>query len=30
VALLYLAAQPGATVGLERFFAFLGCPENLG
>ena len=30
VALLYLAAQPGATVGLKRFFAFLGCPENLG
>ena len=30
VALLYLAAQPGATVGLERFFSFLGGPENLG
>ena len=30
VALLYLAAQPGAVAGLERFFAFLGCPENLG
>ena len=30
VALLYLAAQPGAIAGLERFFAFLGCSENLG
>ena len=30
VALLYLVAQPGATAGLERFFAFLGGPENLG
>ena len=30
VALLYLAAQPGAVAGLERFFAFLGCSENLG
>ncbi len=30
VALLYLVAQPGAIAGLERFFAFLGCSENLG
>ena len=30
VALLYLAAQPGAIARLERFFAFLGGPENLG
>ena len=30
VALLRLLAQPGAAAELERFFAFLGCPENLG
>ena len=30
VALLYLVAQPDAIPRLERFFAFLGGPENLG
>ena len=30
VALLHLLTQPGAAAELERFFAFLGCPENLG
>ena len=30
VALLHLLTQPGAVAELERFFAFLGCPEILG
>ena len=30
VALLHLLTQPGTAAELERFFAFLGCPENLG
>ena len=30
VALLRLLTQPGTAAELERFFAFLGCPENLG